>query len=174
MNFGSFAREQMGLMAGFSKGHAVRGALNGGQIGANRDHGSIAGVEGLIPPLRAASLASTARRVLDPDAAGGRKPSFCMKITREEVLHVARLAQLDLTDDEVALFTRQLDAILAYVEQLRTVSTEGVEPTAHVIPVSTPLRSDEVHASLPAESVLNNAPARSGSYFAVPKVLEGG
>jgi aspartyl-tRNA(Asn)/glutamyl-tRNA(Gln) amidotransferase subunit C len=96
-----------------------------------------------------------------------------MKLTREQVLHVAKLARLELSEAEVETFSRQLSAILGYVEQLEALDTSAVEPTFHVVPMATPMRPDEPAASIPVEEALANAPARIGSAFAVPKVIEG-
>jgi aspartyl-tRNA(Asn)/glutamyl-tRNA(Gln) amidotransferase subunit C len=92
----------------------------------------------------------------------------------EQVRHVARLAALRLADEEVAALRADLDAVLDYVALLDQVDTEGVEPTAHVIPFETPLRPDEPAAPLDPEEILSAAPAREGTAFAVPKVLEEG
>ena len=70
-----------------------------------------------------------------------------VKITLAEVEHVARLARLALDADEKERMRSQLDAILGYVEQLRRVNTDGVEPTAHVLPLVNVLRDDEVRPS---------------------------
>ena len=95
-----------------------------------------------------------------------------MAIRREEVLHVATLARLELTDAEVEALGRQLSSILEYVALLETVDTTGVEPTTHVVPMALPLRADEPRPSLAPDEALANAPARSGTSFAVPKVIE--
>ena len=94
-----------------------------------------------------------------------------MRITRETVLHVAGLARLSLTEDEVDTYGRQLSAILEYMEQLNALDTSGVEPTEHVIPLETPFREDRVTPSLDLEKSLGNAPDRSGGFFKVPKIL---
>ena len=84
-----------------------------------------------------------------------------MKITRETVLHVAGLARLSLSGEEVDTYARQLNAL----------DTAGVEPTEHVIPLETPFREDRVVPSLDPEESLRNAPERSGTFFKVPKIL---
>ncbi len=93
-------------------------------------------------------------------------------LTRADVAKIAELARLDLTDDELDLFTRQLGDILVYVEQIRTLDTSGVEPTAHVLnlPVERP---DIVIASLPRAEALANAPdaAPEAGLFKVPRVI---
>jgi len=92
-------------------------------------------------------------------------------LTEEQVRHVAKLARLKCTDEEIATFTHQLGAILDYVAQLEEVDTENVEPLAHCLPVHNVFRSDEVRDSLANEAALANAPQRDGEFFAVPKVL---
>jgi aspartyl-tRNA(Asn)/glutamyl-tRNA(Gln) amidotransferase subunit C len=94
------------------------------------------------------------------------------KITRAEVEHVARLARLELSDDEKERMTTQLDAILGYMETLNTLNTADVEPTATVIPMVSVMRDDEVRPSLDREDALANAPEREGAYFRVPRIIE--
>ncbi len=94
------------------------------------------------------------------------------KLSPEDVRHVARLAALRLSSDEAEALGRDLHAILDYVEQLAEVDTEGVPPTAHAIPFETPLRQDTPVSSIDPEEVLAQAPARAGTAFAVPKVLD--
>jgi len=95
-----------------------------------------------------------------------------VKITLTEVEHVARLARLALDADEKERMRSQLDAILGYVEQLRRVNTDGVEPTAHVLPLVNVLRDDEVRPSYPVEAMLANAPDAQDGQFRVPRILE--
>ncbi len=94
-----------------------------------------------------------------------------MKITREQVLHVAKLARLKLSEEEEKTYARQLDEILSYVDKMSELDTKGVEPTAHVIPLETPFREDRVIPSLDPEDSLSNAPDRSGNFFKVPKII---
>lgn len=94
------------------------------------------------------------------------------RIGREEVERFARLARLRLEASEAEALTRDLEAILGHVAELEALSTEGVPPTACVHPVATPLRPDTPRPSLPPEEALRNAPARLGTAFAVPRVLE--
>ncbi|MCL4503512.1 MAG: Asp-tRNA(Asn)/Glu-tRNA(Gln) amidotransferase subunit GatC [Deltaproteobacteria bacterium] len=94
-----------------------------------------------------------------------------MALSREEVLHVAELARLSLRPEEVELFTRQLNDILAYVEKLQELDTSNVVPLAHVIPVFNAFREDEVEECLSLEEALENAPAREGGSFLVPRVI---
>ena len=81
-----------------------------------------------------------------------------MALTRDEVLHVANLARFTLVPEEIELFTRQLNDILAYVEKLQELDTAGVEPLAHVIPVFNVFREDAVMQGLDRDTALNNAP----------------
>ncbi|MBI4185917.1 MAG: Asp-tRNA(Asn)/Glu-tRNA(Gln) amidotransferase subunit GatC [Chloroflexi bacterium] len=95
-----------------------------------------------------------------------------MKLTREEVLHIARLARLGLTDAEVDRLREQLSNILENFEILQQVDTAGVPPTSHTVAIKNVMRPDEVADSLPPEQVLANAPQRDGDYFRIQAVLE--
>jgi len=92
-------------------------------------------------------------------------------ITREQVEHVADLARLELAADEVDAMVRDLGRILEYVEALEELDTSATEPTAHAIPLVTPLRPDAPAAPMDPERALANAPERDGSAFVVPQVL---
>jgi aspartyl-tRNA(Asn)/glutamyl-tRNA(Gln) amidotransferase subunit C len=92
-------------------------------------------------------------------------------ISRAEVAHVAQLARLDLSDDEIELFTTQLGAVLEYAAALRRLDTAGVSPTAHPLPVRNVLRDDEPRACLDRDEVLGQAPQAEGGRFRVPKML---
>jgi aspartyl-tRNA(Asn)/glutamyl-tRNA(Gln) amidotransferase subunit C len=94
-----------------------------------------------------------------------------MALSREEVLHVAELARLSLRPEEVELFTRQLNDILAYVQKLEELDTTGVAPLAHVIPLVNAFREDVVREGLSLEAALKNAPAREEGSFLVPRVI---
>jgi aspartyl-tRNA(Asn)/glutamyl-tRNA(Gln) amidotransferase subunit C len=95
------------------------------------------------------------------------------RIGRDEVDRIAALARLSLSPDEADRMTSQLDAILDYVALLGRLDTSGVEPTSHAVPLPTPLRPDRSRPSLPPDVAVANAPAREGSAFLVPKVIEG-
>ncbi|MEW4372472.1 Asp-tRNA(Asn)/Glu-tRNA(Gln) amidotransferase subunit GatC [Paenibacillus kandeliae] len=95
-----------------------------------------------------------------------------MSINIQDVEHVARLARLDLSEEEKEMFTAQLSAILKYAEKLNELDTDNVEPTTHVLHVSNVMRDDEVKESLPIEKVLRNAPDDEDGQFKVPAVLE--
>ncbi len=95
-----------------------------------------------------------------------------MRIAAETILHIARLAQLELTPDELERVRRDLDSILTYVEQLAELDTSNVTPTTHVLDLATPLRDDEVRDVLRVDEVVRNAPEHTDSSMVVPKVLE--
>ena len=94
-------------------------------------------------------------------------------VTPETVKQVALLARLQLEGQALEQFSGQLDEILQYVQQLQTVSTDGIEPTSHVLPLSNVLRKDEPVPSLSQEAVLALAPAHQRPFVKVPKVIEG-
>ena len=91
-----------------------------------------------------------------------------MAITRDEVLHVARLARLELTDDEVERFTEQLSAILEAVTKVSELDLSDVEPTAHPLDLLNVWAEDEPRPSLSVDEALANAPDREGGFFKVP------
>ena len=91
-----------------------------------------------------------------------------MAISREDVLHVARLARLELSDGEVERFRDQLEAILEAVSKVSELDLEGVPPTSHPLALANAWAEDDPHASLPVDEALANAPAVEGSYFRVP------
>lgn len=96
------------------------------------------------------------------------------QITLEQVRHVAKLARLEMEEPELAKFTQQLESILGYVAKLSQLDVSHVEPTSHALPLSNVLRDDVVEPSLPLEKTLQNAPEADGSFFAVPKIINGG
>ena len=93
--------------------------------------------------------------------------------TRAEVERIAELARLSVSDAEAERLASELEAILAYAEQLADLDTRGIEPTSHPIELATPLREDVPELPLAPELALANAPQREGSAFVVPKVIEG-
>jgi aspartyl-tRNA(Asn)/glutamyl-tRNA(Gln) amidotransferase subunit C len=95
-----------------------------------------------------------------------------MTITRAEVAHVARLARLGLTDDEMDRLASELDHILDAMQALRDLDTSAIPPTAQVIPLQNVMREDISRPSLPLDEVLRNAPATRDGQFLVPPVLE--
>ncbi|MDO8446192.1 MAG: Asp-tRNA(Asn)/Glu-tRNA(Gln) amidotransferase subunit GatC [Deltaproteobacteria bacterium] len=95
-----------------------------------------------------------------------------MTLTIKEVEHVANLARLDLAEGEAERFKGQIDAILSYVEKLKQLNTDGVEPTSHAIPVNNVFREDNIMQPLGQERALANAPDKADGCFRVPKVVE--
>jgi len=94
------------------------------------------------------------------------------KLTRDDVLKVARLARLKLSEGELDDFTEKLGSVLAYVDSLNEVDTEDVEPMVHAVELSNVFRADEVTPSLPREAALSNAPKTDGQFFLVPQILD--
>ena len=95
-----------------------------------------------------------------------------MKLSREEVMHIALLARLGLTETEVDKLREQLSNILENFEVLRQVDTSDIPPTAHSIALQNVVRGDEATASLTPDQILANAPRKEGEYFRVRAVLE--
>ena len=95
-----------------------------------------------------------------------------MKISKKDVIHVADLARLEFSESEIEKFTDQLENILGYIEKLSELDTTGVEPTSHVLDVSTPLREDKAIEWITPEEALQNAPEREENFFTVPKVID--
>ncbi len=89
-----------------------------------------------------------------------------------DIEKVARLARLELSEEEKATFGSQLEQILTYMEQLNRLNTSGVEPTSHAIPVYNVFREDGVKPSFPQEEVLAIAPDEEGGHFKVPRIIE--
>lgn len=95
-----------------------------------------------------------------------------MAITREEVLHVARLARLALSEDEVDRLKDQIGGILGYIRQLDALDTRDIVPTSHAVEMGTPFRDDTVRPFGDKEALLANAPDREGDFFRVPRIIE--
>lgn len=94
-----------------------------------------------------------------------------MKLSPEQVRHVAKLARLEIEPAAVEKLASQLETILEYVEQLGEVNTEGVTPTSHAISLTNAFREDQVHEHLPRDKALQNAPSHEEGAFTVPKVI---
>ena len=94
-----------------------------------------------------------------------------MAITREEVLHVAKLARLELTDDEIERLTGELSAILEAVSKVSQLDLSDVPPTSHPLEVVNAWGEDEPHESLSLDQAFANAPAREGDLFKVPPTV---
>lgn len=95
-----------------------------------------------------------------------------MKIERKEVEHVARLARLELSEDEIDKFTYQLSAILEYMDKLNELDTTGVEPTSHTLEFANVFKEDQVKLGPWGRVTLSNAPAQEHSHYKVPKIIE--
>ncbi len=95
-----------------------------------------------------------------------------MKISKDEVQHVARLARLALDDQSLDAMAEQIGTILTYVETLNRIDTTDVEPTSHAVSAAaTPVREDTARKHLDRDRALSNAPAKDGESFLVPKVI---
>lgn len=95
-----------------------------------------------------------------------------MSLDRSAVDHVARLARLDLTDEERDRMQKELTGILEHAEKIQSLDLEGVPPTSHALPLSNVMRADEVRPSLAPEEALANAPASEDGRFRVPRIIE--
>lgn len=91
-------------------------------------------------------------------------------ISTDDVKHVAKLARLELTDEEINKYSKQLGDILKYVEQMNEVDTTGIEPMPHAIPVYNVMREDEVKYEQTKEELMKNAPFEEDGFFRVPKI----
>lgn len=92
-------------------------------------------------------------------------------IDKNTIEHVAKLARLEVSEDEISGVVDQMNKIVGYVEQLAEVDTEGVEPTAYVVSEHDALRDDVPVDSLPVETALSNGPSVKKGHFAIPKVI---
>jgi aspartyl-tRNA(Asn)/glutamyl-tRNA(Gln) amidotransferase subunit C len=92
-------------------------------------------------------------------------------LTRDDAAYVARLARIDLTDEELDLYAGQLATVLGHAATIAAIDTEGVEPTAHPLPLRNVTRADEVRPSLDRDEVLAQAPAVEDGRFRVPPIL---
>ena len=95
-----------------------------------------------------------------------------MKITREEIEHIALLARLSLSEEEKDLFGSQLSSILDYMEKLNELDTKNIDPTSHVLPLNNVMRDDIPVPSIPRGAALINAPSHTEKFFRVPKIIE--
>ncbi|WAA12609.1 Asp-tRNA(Asn)/Glu-tRNA(Gln) amidotransferase subunit GatC [Fervidibacillus halotolerans] len=94
------------------------------------------------------------------------------RISKEQVAHVAHLARLSFSEEELEKFTHQLDAIITYAEQLNELDTSNVKPTSHVLDMKNVMREDVPEKGLPREEVLKNAPDHQDGLIRVPSILE--
>ncbi|MCL2782152.1 MAG: Asp-tRNA(Asn)/Glu-tRNA(Gln) amidotransferase subunit GatC [Actinomycetia bacterium] len=98
-------------------------------------------------------------------------PSGEANISRDEVAHLARLARLAVTEDELEMFAQQLDVILGAVARVGEVAATDIPPTSHAVPLTNVFRADEVRPSLPCGAVLAGGPAVEDEKFRVPRIL---
>jgi len=96
------------------------------------------------------------------------------KIDKAQVKHIAKLARLEMAEEEEGRFSEQLSSIVDYIEKLNELETDSVEPLAHCLPVHNVFREDIAKESLSVEGALSNAPERKDEYFKVPKILDDG
>ncbi len=94
------------------------------------------------------------------------------RLTRADVEHVARLARLELTEDELERFTEQLAVILEHAADVASLDLADVVPTAHPLPLVNVLRADEVRPTVDRDEVLSQAPAREADRFRVPRIMD--
>ncbi len=92
--------------------------------------------------------------------------------TKFDIEYVAHLVRIKLTEEEKALFGSQLGTVLDYIEKLREVNVDDVEPTSHPLPLINVMRPDETRDSLSGEDAMRNAPLKSNDLFIVPKIIE--
>jgi aspartyl-tRNA(Asn)/glutamyl-tRNA(Gln) amidotransferase subunit C len=95
-----------------------------------------------------------------------------MKISEEDVSHIAELSRLKLTEEEKKKFQHQLNNILVYVDQLNEIDTGSVEPTSHILRVENVFRDDIIESSISVDEALANAPGRSGNFYKVPQIID--
>ncbi len=120
---------------------------------------------GLARPKSGGQAPVDSEGVSDPTA------SAAGRISREEVAHLARLARLAVSEDELDLFAGQLDVILGAVARVGEVAAADIPPTSHAVPLTNVLRNDELSPCLPREAVLSGAPAVEDGKFRVPRIL---
>lgn len=93
------------------------------------------------------------------------------KISKEDVRYVARLARLNVSEEDTETFTLQLNSILSYMDKLNELDTSDVQPMSHAIDVCNAFRQDTVQGSFAQEVALENAPEREGAFFKVPRIV---
>lgn len=95
-----------------------------------------------------------------------------MSVSKEDVKHIANLARLEFTDDELEKYTKDLAEIVNFANTLSEINVEGVEPTNHILEIKNVFRKDELKPSLDREEILKNAPEKQAGCVSVPKVVE--
>ena len=95
-----------------------------------------------------------------------------MSVSKEEVKHIAALSRLNLTEEELEKYTKDLSNIVDYANELAKIDIEGVKPTAHILDIKNVFRKDSVDSSYDREKILQNAPTKAAGCITVPKVVE--
>ncbi len=95
-----------------------------------------------------------------------------MKVSEEEVKHIAGLARLKFTDEEITKYTKDLAGIVEFAEQLNEIDVTDIKPTAHILNIHNVFRKDEIGKSYDREKLLQNAPTKAAGCISVPKVVE--
>ena len=95
-----------------------------------------------------------------------------MPIDKETIKHVAHLARIELQPNELDKLSGELDEILGFIDKLKNLNVEQVNPTSHILPINNVLREDKPHVSLGPDKALENAPSKQGNFFSVPKIIE--
>ncbi len=119
-----------------------------------------------------AAQAAEGARLAAPAAGDRRLAAVSERISRNDVEHVARLARLSLSDEEIDLFTDQLGDILDHAARVSELATDDVPPTAHPIPLENVLRPDEVRPGVERDEVLDQAPSAEDHRFRVPRIMD--
>ncbi|GMQ56872.1 Asp-tRNA(Asn)/Glu-tRNA(Gln) amidotransferase subunit GatC [Vallitalea sediminicola] len=95
-----------------------------------------------------------------------------MKITKEQVEHVANLARLNLTEEEKEQMTTDMEVIIEFANRINEINIDNINPTAHIIPINNVFREDIVNPSFSRDELLSNAPNRANGCFSVPRIVE--
>jgi aspartyl-tRNA(Asn)/glutamyl-tRNA(Gln) amidotransferase subunit C len=95
-----------------------------------------------------------------------------MSLSKETVKYVADLSRIELQAEELEKLSKQLQAILDFIDKLSEIDTKDIPATSHILPISNVLREDKPIKSLSVDKALENAPAREGNFFVVPKIIE--
>jgi aspartyl-tRNA(Asn)/glutamyl-tRNA(Gln) amidotransferase subunit C len=95
-----------------------------------------------------------------------------VKITKEQVEHVANLARLNLTEEEKEQMTTDMEAIIEFANRINEIDIDNINPTAHIIPVNNVFREDEINLSFSRDELLSNAPNKENGCFSVPRIVE--
>ncbi|CCZ56220.1 aspartyl/glutamyl-tRNA(Asn/Gln) amidotransferase subunit C [Clostridium sp. CAG:1219] len=95
-----------------------------------------------------------------------------MGVSRDDIIHIAKLSRLEFTDEELEKYTKDLDNIVNFANTLSEIDVTGVKPTNHILDIKNVFRKDEVKPSYDRDLILKNAPTKAGGCVSVPKVVE--